>query len=710
MGAKFSKKSKGQNEEKKWDDYKLEGRSKYSTLPASFRRKTDENEDVGNNGTLPRNLKRNESFNKRVRKSIRSWASQKGLIDPCKVKVVENTSTQSQESTKPSSVVLGQEEFKIDDIDPINELTKNKSMSDTKIDKIKEKVEVIVETKTEADEESDFTIINKEDVEDIQAKSPQEDEPKKESLEALQKENVNVDLKIKAEDEEAARKNSEEEETAREKAEEEEAARKKAEEEEAIRKKSEEEEAARKKAEEEEAARIKAEEEEAARKKAEEEEAARIKAEAEEAARIKAEEEEAARVKAEEEEAARIKAEEEAAKKKAEEEEAARIKAEEEAAARFKAEEAARKKAEEEEAARIKAEVEEAARIKAKEEEAARIKAEEEEEAKIKAEEEEAAKIKAEEEEAARIKAEEEEAARIKDEQEIVSEEIREQNNVESEVQDKMSTLENESKTDEPVNILEVESPSEMNDSKYEEALDETEVQTNENAECSEEAQVIETSLTESASVEQRMNEGSELLSLCDPVWKHQWNSSSEDQEQNSVISTMISHVVTGGVDGTTTECASLVAHVVERSEAVQSMKEIVEDLVEDITETPSTEEDTKYVTETTNTEDVNAETPSTDDDDKNITETPSTEVVSENVTEIQSTEENIKNVTETLSTEEDKITADDVQGDSNAKQEISNDCNDVPKEDEKNIISDDSASDNKDVNDVERIVTEIDC
>merc|ERR1712227_872361 len=196
---------------------------------------------------------------------------------------------------------------------------------------------------------------------------------------------------------------------------------------------------------------------------------------------------------------------------------------------------------------------------------------------------------------------------------------------------------------------------------------------------------------------EQRMNEGSELLSLCDPVWKHQWNSSSEDQEQNSVISTMISHVVTGGVDGTTTECASLVAHVVERSEAVQSMKEIVEDLVEDVTETPSTEED-------------NAETPSTDDDDKNITETPSTEAVSENVTEIPSTEENIKNVTETLSTEEDKIIADDVQGDSNAKQEISNDCNDVPKEDEKNIRSDDSASDNKDVNDVERIVTEIDC
>merc|ERR1719422_2002636 len=120
-------------------------------------------------------------------------------------------------------------------------------MSDTKIDKIREKVEVIVETKTEADEESDFTIINKEDVEDIQAKSPQEDEPKKESLEALQKENVNVDLKIKAEDEEAARKNSGEEETARKNSEEEETAREKAEEETA-RKNSEEEETAREKA------------------------------------------------------------------------------------------------------------------------------------------------------------------------------------------------------------------------------------------------------------------------------------------------------------------------------------------------------------------------------------------------------------------------------------------------------------------------------
>ena len=52
MGAKFSKKSKGQNEEKKWDDYKLEGRSKYSTLPASFRRKTDENGVIQNDGKI----------------------------------------------------------------------------------------------------------------------------------------------------------------------------------------------------------------------------------------------------------------------------------------------------------------------------------------------------------------------------------------------------------------------------------------------------------------------------------------------------------------------------------------------------------------------------------------------------------------------------------------------------------------------------------
>ena len=102
----------------KWEEVKLEGRSKYSTLPASFRRKTaatdnDMNEDgSAKMGTLPRNLHRNPSFSKRVRKSIRSWASQKGLIEP-KEKVA-----QSEESTKPSSVVLASsEEDKVVDVD-----------------------------------------------------------------------------------------------------------------------------------------------------------------------------------------------------------------------------------------------------------------------------------------------------------------------------------------------------------------------------------------------------------------------------------------------------------------------------------------------------------------------------------------------------------------------------------------------------------------
>merc|ERR1712106_860454 len=60
-------------------------------------------------GTLPRNLNRNQSFSKRFRKSCKNWAAQRGLIDPCKA---EKTETQSQVPTKPSSVVLAQEECK----------------------------------------------------------------------------------------------------------------------------------------------------------------------------------------------------------------------------------------------------------------------------------------------------------------------------------------------------------------------------------------------------------------------------------------------------------------------------------------------------------------------------------------------------------------------------------------------------------------------
>jgi len=193
-----------------------------------------------------------------------------------------------------------------------------------------------------------------------------------------------------------------------------------------------------------------------------------------------------------------------------------------------------------------------------------------------------------------------------------------------------------------------------MNDSKNEEVLDEAEVQTtDENTECVEQQVVaVETSLTDAPSDEQTRNEGSELLSLCDPVWKHQWNLNKEDKEENSSISSMISHVVTGGVDGNTSECASLVAHVVERCQAEDDVKEIVEELVEEVAEqeTPSIEEDTN-------------------------------------------------------------ITADDDQEDSNTNKEISNDNSDVvPQEAEENIKSDICESDSNEVNDVERIVTEIDC
>eukprot|EP00092_Neocalanus_flemingeri_P004055 GFUD01004365.1.p1 GENE.GFUD01004365.1~~GFUD01004365.1.p1 ORF type:complete len:1033 (-),score=421.72 GFUD01004365.1:250-3348(-) len=118
MGAKFSKSSKG---EKKWDDMKVNGKTlpenfdKTSTLPASFRRR---DEEVVLTGTLPRNLNRNQSFSKRFRKSCKNWAAQRGLIDPCKSK---ETETQSQVPTKPSSVVLAQEECK-DKITDVQEL------------------------------------------------------------------------------------------------------------------------------------------------------------------------------------------------------------------------------------------------------------------------------------------------------------------------------------------------------------------------------------------------------------------------------------------------------------------------------------------------------------------------------------------------------------------------------------------------------------
>merc|ERR1712013_945371 len=113
----------------KWEDMKVNGKSlpenfdKTSTLPASFRRR---DEEVVMTGTLPRNLNRNQSFSKRFRKSCKNWAAQRGLIDPCKA--VNQTETQSQVPTKPSSVVLAQEECKDKITDVAQELPRWSSL------------------------------------------------------------------------------------------------------------------------------------------------------------------------------------------------------------------------------------------------------------------------------------------------------------------------------------------------------------------------------------------------------------------------------------------------------------------------------------------------------------------------------------------------------------------------------------------------------
>jgi len=159
MGAKFSKSSKG---EKKWDDMKVNGKSlpenfdKTSTLPASFRRR---DEEVVMTGTLPRNLNRNQSFSKRFRKSCKNWAAQRGLIDPCKV---NQTETQSQVPTKPSSVVLAQEECK----DKITDVAQE--LPEVVITKA-QSLDMLVESNSLPKEES--TTLDKEAVNEVEALS-----------------------------------------------------------------------------------------------------------------------------------------------------------------------------------------------------------------------------------------------------------------------------------------------------------------------------------------------------------------------------------------------------------------------------------------------------------------------------------------------------------------------------------------------------------
>ena len=207
MGSKFSKASKkAKEDEKKWDDLPTEGRSKYSTLPASFRRKTnqpEEDQDVGKTGTLPRNLSRNPSFSKRVRKSVRSWAATKGFVDPCKVKANGETDpavTQSQESTKPSSVVLSATECKdkIADIEQTDELTKAESSIATPEDK----TEVVVEAQADVNQEEPPKKEEEEAVV-LESKPVTAEEPNKEEVRAASEESFVIVEKDDVKEEES---------------------------------------------------------------------------------------------------------------------------------------------------------------------------------------------------------------------------------------------------------------------------------------------------------------------------------------------------------------------------------------------------------------------------------------------------------------------------------------------------------------------------
>jgi len=145
MGSKFSKSSK-EKDEKKWNDFKIKAKlperlDKYSTLPASFRRRQAEPQaEDGNTGTLPRNLNRNESFSKRFRKSIKSWASQKGLVEVNRTGRNE-IEPKSEESTKPSSVILANE----NDIEKVADVGQLEEEEPKKSDPSPHQTEVVVE-------------------------------------------------------------------------------------------------------------------------------------------------------------------------------------------------------------------------------------------------------------------------------------------------------------------------------------------------------------------------------------------------------------------------------------------------------------------------------------------------------------------------------------------------------------------------------------
>jgi len=228
MGSKFSKSSKDKDkEEKKWNDFKVKAKlperlDKYSTLPASFRRRPAQPpKEEEKTGTLPRNLNRNESFSKRWRKSIKSWASQKGLAEVSRAGRNE-IEPKSEESTKPSSVILDiekvadvgqlEEELKKSDsssqqTEVVVEITSPEEVNDSK-DEVKQiesdsKLEVINDSKVSPVETADVIIAVEPVVHDDKPAHIREDLPvlessaenKDEILQTAMEDDQNLDIK-----------------------------------------------------------------------------------------------------------------------------------------------------------------------------------------------------------------------------------------------------------------------------------------------------------------------------------------------------------------------------------------------------------------------------------------------------------------------------------------------------------------------------------
>jgi len=116
MGSKLTKqKKKGSENDGKNLQTEKDAAWTTSTWPRNkkpnFNEKNDETLGQDGTATLGRGtkLKRKPSLSKRMRVSARNWAATKGIIDPCKS---PHNHSRSEAPTKPSSVVLGENEAK----------------------------------------------------------------------------------------------------------------------------------------------------------------------------------------------------------------------------------------------------------------------------------------------------------------------------------------------------------------------------------------------------------------------------------------------------------------------------------------------------------------------------------------------------------------------------------------------------------------------